>query len=266
MIISFKKSFKSNSIINIEQGNKDREILFLIEGTVGIMSKDEKWILKKYEAGSYFGLISLFKWTKKECSLVALTNCLVGVLTINKFEELLKNHPIMESRIKINGNLEDIYIAYIILAFKIALIMGLDQTVIRNLQILDSESFNLELVNQINEKKRKKQKMQTENIDRIINNESKINERKLLSSPFGRGKKFESSLYFFDYQNDELTEIDKKDEQIKLIEDNIEIKNNLKSKHKLQRRYSQITNGKTLSLAKNSGMKIKWGINISQSG
>ena len=167
----------------------------------------------------------------------------------------------MESKIKINGNLEDIYIIYIYLAFKIALIMGLDQTVILNLQILDSESLNLELVNQINETQRKRQKLQTENIDRIINKES--HQRKLLSSPFGRGKKFESDLNFFDYENDELAEIDNKDEQIKLIENNIEIKDNITSKRKLQRRYSQITIGKTLSLAKNSGMKIKWGINIS---
>ena len=69
------------------------------------MSKDEKWILKNYEAGSYFGLISLFKETKKEYSIVALTNCLVAVLTVSKFEELLKKHPIMDLKIRINGNL-----------------------------------------------------------------------------------------------------------------------------------------------------------------
>ena len=69
------------------------------------MSKDEKWILKTYEAGSYFGLISLFKETKKEYSVVALTNCLVAVLTVKKFEELLKKHPIMDLKIRINGNL-----------------------------------------------------------------------------------------------------------------------------------------------------------------
>ena len=155
-------------------------------------------------------------------------------------------------------------ILQIILAFKIALIMGLDENLILDLQFLDPQPANLKLAHEIKETLRQKQKMQTENIDQVINKKNKTKPKKLLSmSQFGKEKNVRSSLDFFDHESDELTDIENDNEEIKLIEKNSETRNPVTVRQKLQRRYSQLTIGKTLSLAKNSGMKIKWGINIS---
>lgn len=79
--------------VRLMQNDIGQEMYFLIEGSVNIISPDNKRILKTLEKGDYFGELALLNETKRICSIIANTFCFVYVLQKADFDRILISFP-----------------------------------------------------------------------------------------------------------------------------------------------------------------------------
>ena len=76
---------------------------FIVEGTVHMLSPNEKHVICVLEKGSYFGEFGVYTTTRRLSTFVSHTFSLIYILHKEKFQAVLKNFPHVDFDFKIYG-------------------------------------------------------------------------------------------------------------------------------------------------------------------
>lgn len=79
------------------------EMYFILEGNVHVISPDNKKILKTLGRGDYVGEMALLTDTRRACSVICNSFCLVYVLSKSDFDEILLDFPDVRSFLQAEG-------------------------------------------------------------------------------------------------------------------------------------------------------------------
>lgn len=69
-----------------------KEMFFIIEGSVDVLTPDNKKVANKLGPGNYVGEMALLTHMQRACSVVASTFCLMYLLKNEDFEKVLEGY------------------------------------------------------------------------------------------------------------------------------------------------------------------------------
>eukprot|EP01015_Nassula_variabilis_P000946 TRINITY_DN10518_c0_g1_i2.p1 TRINITY_DN10518_c0_g1~~TRINITY_DN10518_c0_g1_i2.p1 ORF type:complete len:224 (-),score=57.81 TRINITY_DN10518_c0_g1_i2:11-637(-) len=75
------------------------EMFFIIQGTVKIMSSDERTVIVRLKEGSFFGEIALLQQVRRTASVVAETVCVLYVLRKDDVDKVFQNYPELKKKL-----------------------------------------------------------------------------------------------------------------------------------------------------------------------
>ncbi|KAG2734475.1 hypothetical protein G9P44_002481 [Scheffersomyces stipitis] len=84
----------------IKKGDPSKSMYWILKGTVSVTSTDGESIYAELAAGSFFGEIGILFNRPRTATVVARTKVLVGVLTSDALNTVLKHYPLIERRIR----------------------------------------------------------------------------------------------------------------------------------------------------------------------
>lgn len=84
----------------IKKGDPSKSMYWILKGTVGVTSTDGESIYAELAPGDFFGEIGILFNRPRTATVIARTKVLVGVLTSNTLNMVLKNYPLIERRIR----------------------------------------------------------------------------------------------------------------------------------------------------------------------
>ncbi|KAK6458732.1 uncharacterized protein RJT20DRAFT_143551 [Scheffersomyces xylosifermentans] len=84
----------------IKKGDPSKSMYWILKGTVSVTSTDGESIYAELAAGSFFGEIGILFNRPRTATVVARTRVLVGVLTSDALNTVLKHYPLIERRIR----------------------------------------------------------------------------------------------------------------------------------------------------------------------
>ncbi|ODV81555.1 RNI-like protein, partial [Suhomyces tanzawaensis NRRL Y-17324] len=84
----------------IKRGDPSKSMYWILKGTVSVASTDGESVYAELAAGSFFGEIGILFNRPRTATVVARTKVLVGVLTSEALNTVLKHYPSIERRIR----------------------------------------------------------------------------------------------------------------------------------------------------------------------
>ncbi|CAN3352741.1 hypothetical protein DICA1_A10682 [Diutina catenulata] len=84
----------------IRKGEPAKSMYWILKGTVSVTSTDGEAVYAELNAGSFFGEIGILYNRPRTATVVARTRVLLGVLTSDNLNTVLKNYPVIERRIR----------------------------------------------------------------------------------------------------------------------------------------------------------------------
>jgi CRP-like cAMP-binding protein len=81
------------------------EMYFISIGSVNIIAPDNSKVIKTLEQGDFFGEIALINNSRRMCSVIAQTLCLVFALKRKNFNEILHSFPDLLKKIRIQSEI-----------------------------------------------------------------------------------------------------------------------------------------------------------------
>ncbi|KAK6202269.1 uncharacterized protein RJT21DRAFT_118272 [Scheffersomyces amazonensis] len=84
----------------IKKGDPSKSMYWILKGTVSVTSTDGESIYAELASGSFFGEIGILFNRPRTATVVARTRVLVGVLTSEALNPVLKHYPLIERRIR----------------------------------------------------------------------------------------------------------------------------------------------------------------------
>lgn len=84
----------------IKKGDESKSMYWILKGTVLVTSSDGDSIYSELSSGQFFGEIGILFNRPRTANVIAKTKVLIGVLTSNDFNVVLKSFPLMERRIR----------------------------------------------------------------------------------------------------------------------------------------------------------------------
>ncbi|CAN3372447.1 hypothetical protein DIURU_005057 [Diutina rugosa] len=84
----------------IRQGDASMSMYWILKGTVSVTSTDGEAVFAELAPGSFFGEIGILYNRPRTATVVARTRVLLGVLTSDALNGVLKNYPTIERRIR----------------------------------------------------------------------------------------------------------------------------------------------------------------------
>lgn len=84
----------------IKEGDPALSMFWILKGTVGVTSTDGESVYAELSPGSFFGEIGILFNRPRTATVVARGRVLVGVLTADALNDVLRSYPVMERRIR----------------------------------------------------------------------------------------------------------------------------------------------------------------------
>lgn len=84
----------------IKEGDPALSMFWILKGTVGVTSTDGESTYAELSQGSFFGEIGILFNRPRTATVVARGRVLVGVLTADSLNDVLRSYPVMERRIR----------------------------------------------------------------------------------------------------------------------------------------------------------------------
>ncbi|EGW31910.1 uncharacterized protein SPAPADRAFT_139644 [Spathaspora passalidarum NRRL Y-27907] len=84
----------------IKKGDPSYSMYWILKGTVGITSTDGESVYAELSSGSFFGEIGILYNRPRTATVIARTKVLVGVLTADALNLVLRDYPLIERRIR----------------------------------------------------------------------------------------------------------------------------------------------------------------------
>ncbi|WPK23110.1 hypothetical protein PUMCH_000335 [Australozyma saopauloensis] len=84
----------------IKEGDPALSMFWILKGTVGVTSTDGESVYAELKPGSFFGEIGILFKRPRTATVVARGRVLVGVLTADSLNDVLRSYPVMERRIR----------------------------------------------------------------------------------------------------------------------------------------------------------------------
>jgi CRP-like cAMP-binding protein len=75
----------------------------IADGTVFMLSSNEKTVLLELKRGDFFGEYSLYTTTKRSSSFIAGTFSIIYILEKEKFVDILKRYPRLQFEYRLYG-------------------------------------------------------------------------------------------------------------------------------------------------------------------
>lgn len=84
----------------IKKGDLSRSMYWILKGTVSVTSTDGEEVYAELNQGEFFGEIGILYNRPRTATVIAKTRILLGVLTAESLNRVLKNFPLIERRIR----------------------------------------------------------------------------------------------------------------------------------------------------------------------
>ncbi|ODV67318.1 hypothetical protein HYPBUDRAFT_11897 [Hyphopichia burtonii NRRL Y-1933] len=84
----------------MKEGDPSKSMYWILKGSVSVTSTDGESIYAELASGSFFGEIGILFNRPRTATVVARTKVLVGVLTSDSLNSVLKSYPLIERRIR----------------------------------------------------------------------------------------------------------------------------------------------------------------------
>lgn len=88
-------------------GDPADEMYFVVNGELNVLNQSEKQIIRKMQAGDYFGEIALFKNQTRSATLRAISYCDIYTLDKKSFDQINKKYPDFCSELEQNVELRE---------------------------------------------------------------------------------------------------------------------------------------------------------------
>ena len=81
-------------------GEIGKEMYFIINGSINVVTKDQKTTLSKLSDGDFFGEVALFLHQPRTATIIAETYCDLYVLSKDAFDEVIAQYPYFAATIE----------------------------------------------------------------------------------------------------------------------------------------------------------------------
>jgi len=88
----------------IYKGDFGDEMYFIAEGSVFVLSQDKQTVIASLTKGAFFGEIALLMETRRTSYVQAETFCIINILKKHDFDNIAKNFPEIEKKLKERAN------------------------------------------------------------------------------------------------------------------------------------------------------------------